>query len=277
MITISPASQFHIHLARARFAIAQFLLYLSISGLLITGCTPDGGPSEFSRLADLAVACPKGTQLASYVAVDVSGSRSKGLLAVSDRAVIEQAAEQTAACSGVLKAVIFAGNATSTTTLYNHELAPAGATDIARFKRIPALVSDVMKSIDQTAATVAWPDPKGTDIVAQFNLAAEYVSQLKQSAGKPVILNLWILSDGFQSVEVDASTLTAATAASAADRINVPQLPGAKITLAGVGQTTSKDVPTELSEVVRMFWQRLCERTNAASCTILTDATQTGK
>lgn len=260
-----------------RLAAAQVLLYLFFISLLVAGCAPTTGSGTLNRLADLSANCPTDGQLASYVALDISGSRSEGLLTASDRAVIVQAAEQTAVCSGTLKTVIFSNNAASTATLYNNKIAPDGATDIAKFKRVPALVSEVMKSIDQTAVTASWPDPSGSDIVAQFGLAAEYATQTNQPAGKPVILNVWIVTDGFQTVGLDVSTLTTETATQVADQVRVPQLPGAKLTLAGVGQTTSKDVSTNLSEAIRTFWQRVCERTNAASCTVLTDTSQAGK
>jgi hypothetical protein len=180
---------------------------------------------------------------------------------------------RTAICGGHLRVTAFAGTSAVTRPMYDGELQLAGATDIARLRKVPALVEDVMSTVSKgyQAALAAPPAGDGSDITGQYRLAGEYAAQL----GSGYKLDYTLLTDGFQNTGVSAIThaLSASEAKALADKVDVPTLKGATVTVAGLGRVTGTPPQSDMVEGLVRFYDAVCARTGAAKCTSVTDFT----
>lgn len=241
---------------------------------LLSACSVDGQAMSGELGRDQAVqASCAGKQLASMVTLDVSGTGRSQEIADAHLKTVTAVARRTAVCGGHLRVTAFDGTSAVTRPIYDGELHAAGATEIARLRRVPAMVDDVMATVSKgyQSALAAPPIGNGTDITGQYRLAGEYASQL----GTGYTLEFVLLTDGFQTTGADAIThaLSADEAQTLAAKVNLPQLKGATVTVAGLGKVAGTPPPSAEVEGLVRFYTAICERTGASKCTSVTDFT----
>lgn len=243
---------------------------LAVLGLTLASCTGNSTSSALDANRQMLAGCPS-APLASQAAIDVSGTVRADALPAPYAAAVQDLARRTAICGGHLSVVAFSASSAATVGLYDGNLQMPGSTENARLRRVPQAVEEVMQSVGEGYATkVSGLTAGGTDVVAQYRLVGEYAHQL----GGNRQLELLLLTDGFQSAGaiIGDRPLSNADAASLADRFDLPQLPGATITVAGIGKTNDpQPASTEVVDGLKAFYAAICERTGAATCVTVTD------
>lgn len=262
-------------LARRLRPCLAILLALPVA---LAGCGLASGHAagELGANQTLLATCPKGVKVASKVDIDVSGSDRTAALDAQRLSAVEDQARRTAVCGGHLQVTAFSATSAATVVLYDGEIALAGATDNARLRQVPAAVSQVMTAVSQAYGTkIATLTPGGSDIAGQYRLAAEYLAQL----GSGYRLTLVLLTDGFQTAgfTIGDTPLDTGAAEALAAKVTVPKLPGASITVAGIGQAAGQPPSSAVVSGVVAFYNALCHRTGAAQCLSVTDYTSTGR
>lgn len=270
---ISPISEPLARNRRVALAIIAFIVTL----LTLPGC----GPTSSSRgeLTDnqrVLAACDPAAPPASLVEIDGTGSSNSEVIVAERMTSIEAIVRQTAICSGHLRVIVFSASSAATTTLFDEPLRLVGATDNARLKRVPGVVADVMATIRQGygPAVAALPGG-GSDITAQYRLAAEWIGQVEGNFR----LHLYLLTDGFQTVGValDARALSKAEATALAGQVSVPELPGASVVVAGLGRVAGSPPPSAVVEGLVAYYDALCQKTGATRCVSVTDYAPEGR
>ena len=252
---------------------------LFVPAALVAGCGPKPtDPAELAQNNEILKTCPKDTKLASKVDIDVSGSGRSADLGVERTAVVVQVARRTAICGGHLRVSAFSVTSAATANLYDQELTLDGATDNARLRHVSALVDDISKQVTETyPSALKKLSPNGSDIIGQYRLAAEY----KQQLGSGYRLELTILTDGYQAgggISLGGRALTKAQANAVVARIPLPKLPGASITVAGIGKVaTGKPASSAIVEGTVFVWDAICAKTGAEHCLSVTDYTAAGR
>jgi hypothetical protein len=259
---------------------------LAIWGLLITSIitaflTACGDPADARQATDqlranqrLAETCPDGQELAAFVGADLSGTGRDGSIATTRDDIIEDIVRRVAVCSGRLRVVAFSASSAASLMVFDGELRPAGATQIARLRKVPELVESTMPSIVAAMREAAVRLPaEGSDVTAQFGAAAEYIGQLDSGMPGAHRLEVILLTDGVQTsgVTLNTADLTAAVAQDLATRLPAPSLPaGSAVTIAGLGRVAGPPPPTTYVDALKAFYDAYCRRTTAA-CTVVTD------
>ncbi|MDV8022215.1 hypothetical protein [Rhodococcus sp. IEGM 1330] len=221
-----------------------------------------------------ATDCPQ-SPVAFKAVIDISGSRSSVPLSDGENAAVQGLVRRTFLCGGNADVSAFSGSVASTVPLYSGELHLDGATENARLRREPEATEGVMTQIHQkiTDAVAAPPRSSGTDILGQLGLNAEYGQQLNNGNGQSQLVGL-IVTDGEDTDQLNFAdpTLTAASAVAIADAATVPDLSGAQLTIIGIGKSSSgTPAATAHVDALKAGWNRICERANAAECTVVTD------
>lgn len=237
-------------------------------GVSSCGMSASGQLSENQRLLET---CPHDEKQNSFVTSDGTDS-GRSDRTDSDRfKIIEEVARKTAVCGGFITVSVFSASSGSTVTVYDGEIDLPGATEQARLRRVPDAVAEIMDHIrDSYEEAIASLPGGGTDINGVYRLAAEQQAQL----GDEYQLNLVILTDGLNNmsgVVLDNQALSPEQAVILADQVDVPALPDAVVTVAGLGRVTGEAAPSELVEGLVAYYDRLCENTGAASCLSVTD------
>ena len=246
---------------------------VAISLTTLTACGA-GHPvaGELGGDQKLLAACPD-KKLASMVSVDVSGTGRDEEIAAGHLKAISYVVRRTAVCGGHLRVTAFAGTSAATRELFDGELQLAGATEIARLRKAPKAVDEVMSMVTKSygEALTLPPQGNGSDVVGQYRLAHEYGAQL----GVEYALGFLLLTDGFQTVGEGAlhHPLTAQEASQLAERLTLPQLPGATVVVAGLGKVAGNPPSSDVVEGVVRFYDAICASTGAAECRSVTDFT----
>lgn len=247
--------------------IKQALPAAIFTGTLMT-LTACGGTQQ-GNIADaknLITTCPG--QVSSYIAIDgtASGPESDQLTGPRKQAVAAELA-RVAACDGRVKVVVFSSSSAATTTLFEDHLTLAGATDQAKARKLEKVAAEAADKIaaDYPKALTTLSGG-GSDPVAQMRLATEWAQQV--GAGK---FRLFEITDGFQTFGVTADHLLSDPKAAAA-QFPAPDLSAADVTFVGIGETSGDAPPTQVVDAVKAFYQELCTRSGAASCTVVTQA-----
>lgn len=241
--------------------------------LLVAGCNLGASAGgSISQAKQVAATCPKGQQLASFVGLDVSGSSRTEQISPEKLKAVDQVATRTAICGGHLQVSLFSATSAKTVQVYDGALALSGATQNARLIQTPKVVATVMKTIENNyTAGLPAITSSASDIVAEYSLAGEYAAQL----GDEYILNMTLLTDGVQNagfqLRITASTTPKQSAAQAANA-PVPQLPGASVTVAGLGTQAAGGQPgSQYVANLVAFYAALCHKAHAAHCQSVTD------
>jgi len=245
--------------------------------IALTACgTASSSRGDLATNQHLLTTCDPAAPPASLVQIDGTGSSASNTIVAERMTAIESIVRRTAICSGHLRVIVFSASSAATTTLFDGPLRLPGATDNARLKRVPGVVSDVMAKIREAyGPAVAGLAKGGSDITAQYRLASEWTQQV----GGPFRLHLYVLTDGFQNIGVDLSArpLSKQEAASLADQVAVPQLAGASVTVAGLGRVAGSPPSSDVVEGLVAYYDALCQKTGAAQCISVTDYTPEGR
>ncbi|MGJ6122341.1 hypothetical protein QN239_07170 [Mycolicibacterium sp. Y3] len=227
-----------------------------------------------SHTENIANSCPtNGTRVASFAAIDGSLSQRDTITESAEQEVLRRVAERTFICSGHLRVTLFSGSMIGV-TVFDGDLQLDGATATARLRKAPDAVDAVMEQIN-----TALPDASNqltdgnTDIVGQYELGAEYESQL--SAAGRFQLEQTILTDGIQTAGqyLGDPALTDQQAEALAATFTVPDLSGAEVRLIGIGRQADRTpLPTSYITALRTFHTAVCKRTHAAQCVVVIDA-----
>ncbi|WP_133977331.1 hypothetical protein [Kribbella voronezhensis] len=247
-----------------------YILFSLVFVALLVGCGSQPGVDHLSVDKVTLKSCPKDMRYATKIDLDVSGSGRTPELDGPRLNIIKEQARTTAICGGHLLVTVFSATSAATVALYDDELTLPGATDNARLRRVSKLIDDISEKV-----TAAYPpaikkvSPAHSDITAQFRLAAEYRTQL----GSDYRLRLVILTDGLQTVGRRVTTpIEIAQARAVGMTVNVPRLPDATVTVAGVGKVAAGSAPSSgMTNALIGFWDGVCRRSQAAQCTIVTD------
>lgn len=257
---------------------ASKILATAAAATAVVGTAACGGTVAVGRLGELkrvAGTCPAHRQFAAYVAWDVRRTLRGSRVAAARLESLQKTAEKVAACGGQLRVVAFGATAASTARLFDGELRPRGATENARLLRVPHLVAQVTDHVQKELPDVlAEVSGQGADPLSQFAAADQFRRQL----GSGYALHLVIETSGLvrnfptaENVAVDASAsdLTANTA--------VPTLTGTDVVVAGLGKIgRGVPMPSSVVEALRVFYEKICERTHADSCLVITDLAPLG-
>jgi len=249
---------------------AQFTTLVVLTAIT-SACGASSSPQgELAENQQILATCDPAAPPASFIQLDGTDSNNSAAIAEERMAAIEPIVQETAVCSGHLRIVAFSVSSAATAVLFDGPLHLDGATDNARLKRVPALVSHVMGEIkkEYEPAIAALP-LGGSDVTAMYRLAGEWIDQL----GDPFRLRLYLFTDGIQNVGVDLGSqiLTDQAATELADTFDVPQLLGASVTVAGLGRVAGPPLPSALVEGLISFYNALCKRAKAAHCVSVTD------
>ena len=249
------------------------LLFAALSLVAIaalTACSTPSLPGQLGHLQRVASTCPTGsTKLASFIAVDGSDAVSDQKLASQRLAVIDQVTERTLLCGGHLQVVGFSTTSAANATIYDAELPTLqGATVTARVRQAGPVLKRVEDAISKAyLPTLTSLPTTATDVVGELRLAGEYQPAL----GSGYELNAWLLTDGLQNVGVNLySPLTPAQAQATANQIEVPDLQGATVTVAGLGAVYDPPVSSAVANSLVAFYTDLLARTHAAHVVAVT-------
>ena len=237
-----------------------------ICGLaLLAAC---GRSNDVGDYAHLAESCPD-SEIAEYVAVDFSDTARSEPLSVSRREAIRSEAERVAVCGGTLKVVAFSSSTAAIVTLFDGSLEAEGATENARLRRVDRTVDPVDEAVaDGWESAEAELPGDGSDVLGQFTLASEYFAQQSDASHRALILTDGVQTTG--TVVVNSPDFTSTVASDLAASVPVPDLSGATVTVAGLGQVVGDPPPSEFVAALNTFFTDTCARTNA-TCQIVTD------
>lgn len=236
-------------------------------GAFASGCAVHVG-GRLGELKTIAKSCPDGKHVAIVVPLDVRAElRGKALTDARLRAV-DRSATKAAVCGGRLRVIVFSTSAVASVVVFDEELAPAGATENARLRRVDGIVEKAIEQIaDGLPVAMKRVSSRGGDPVGQLEVARDYASQLGDAFEVHVIVETSGFSRGVGAVGLDRER-----AVRLADAESVPDLTGVVVTFAGLGRVGSGAPPSsEVVSALRAFYERLCERTQAASCRATSD------
>lgn len=239
------------------------------AALALTACGDYTTPGQLGQDQQLLASCPDGVRLNTVVHNDATGSNISEATNTERLGIIEQLARRTAVCGGTLTVSAYSAGSAATVPIYSGDLTQSGATDNARLRRVPDAVEAVMAEITQKWDDALASTPGGgTDVAGMWRVAAEQQAQ----AGDGYQLVYVNLTDGLDNLSgIDITGLPVEDAAAAASQLSLPQLPGAEVTIAGLGRVSGDPLASGQVDALVAFYQAACENTGAASCLAVTD------
>lgn len=263
-------------LGRAGIGIAAVLSALVLAACQTVATNPDapGAAGALARLKPLVENCDG--PINGYAGLDLSASARGDEQLLGDRlAEIEGMVNQVAACGGYAKVVGFASSAVDTTTLGKRTFATEFGTENARLLRADKKIQELMEDLEANlAGTIDDAAPGGTDVLAQLELARQFQAQRGEGT-----LYVRLATDGIATTEpvrMSTPAFTVEVANEAAHDVEVPDLTGATVRIAGVGQKAgdgSRQLPTTRVMALVEFYEIACKRTGA-NCLVTTDYTK---
>lgn len=233
---------------------------------LLASCTAHA-PGELGRLQSLQENCPEGQLVNAYVTTDGSATSSAEIIVNERLAAIETVVERVAVCGGHLTVTAFGTNSV-TVPIYDADIAIDGSTDLARLRQVPDVVEEVMAQVTSgyEPAIAALP-AGGTDVVGVYRVFGE-----ARALRPEMRLEAVALTDGVtnQGIVFDHS-LTPDEASALADAVTVPDLSESSLSVIGIGRVAGDPLPSEFIEGMKAFYMRLCEKTQAERCLVVTD------
>ena len=250
----------------------RVIITVLLAGSGLAACSLGQSHGALGALQQVATTCAPNAQVAGYGAIDVSETgRGNPQLTAERLAEVRQLATETAVCGGHLQVIAFSSSEAAYQTLFDGDLTPVGATLNARLLQVTPMVNTAMKTITAALpiATAKLPS-QGSDILSQFTAASQYARQL----GHGYQLRVDILTDGVATTGVaitNVATFDMAAATSLGHSVPVPALPGAQVTMVGIGRVaTGAPAPTYYVQALTTFYQEVCSRTGA-HCTVVTN------
>lgn len=240
---------------------------LAVCGItLLASCTAPA-PGELGHLQSLQESCPDGQLVNAYVTTD--GSATSGTKAIINErlTVIEKVAERVAVCGGHLTITAFGTNSV-TAPIYDADIQIDGSTDLARLRQVPDIVKEVMAQVatNYEPAVAALPEG-GTDVIGVYRLFSEANTLRADMRLEAVALTDGVTNQGI----VFDRPLTPEEAAALADTVTVPDLSGGSLSVVGIGRVAGDPLPSEFIEGMKAFYTRLCEKSRAEQCLVVTD------
>lgn len=250
----------------------RLIIVLLLAGSALSACSLGQSGGTLGALQQVAKGCPANMHVAGYDAIDVSETgRGNPELTAERLSEVRQLATETAICGGHLQVVVFSSSETAYQTLFDGNLIPVGATLNARLLQVSPMVNTAMKTITTALpiATAKLPS-QGSDILSQLTAASQYAQQL----GPGYQLRVNILTDGVSTTGVaitNVASFNIAAATSLGHSVPVPALPGALVSMIGIGRVaTGIPAPTSYIQALTAFYREVCSRTGAR-CTVVTN------
>ncbi len=259
--------------SRRTLLAAGVVAALCIVASLVTACG-DGAVGKLSELRAVAEACPRGKTVAGFISLSGSRNQRGSRLVAARMEAVKSVAETVAACGGgALKVALFGPSLASTTTVYDGQLHPEGATVNARLLRVPEMVDAAMAAIKaRLPSAFKRLAPDGTDPLGQLQAARDFAFEQGPNVETDVLIETAGLAP-----QVHSTHLTSETAAQFASEVDVPELRSSNLTIAGLGHVGSGPPPsTTTVEGLIVFYRKICQRTGALSCRATSNTTVRG-
>lgn len=252
------------------FSVSRRCLVLGVTAAALaaslTACTTHA-PGDTGRLQGVLANCPTDQQINAYVAVDGSGTTRDDSIVQEYLKSIESETEKVAVCGGHIEVVAFGTNSV-TAPIYDGDLSLPGSTDIAKLRRVPDAVAEVMAEVEKNhEGAIALLPQGGTDVTGLLRLFEE-----AKALRPDMQLQGTILTDGLtnQDVVIDRP-LSAVEAEALADQVSAPDLSGSTFSIVGIGRVAGDPLPSSFIEGLKAFYTRLCANTKADQCLVVTD------
>jgi len=251
---------------RVRHARTAVLL-AGLTTACLTGCQLTGGGADRGAAA-WSKTCPRGKKVAAELAVDVSGSYAVADVSGDFEQALRDLTARVAMCGGHLRVRFFSGSNAGSVVAFDRDVAVIGATAAARARRVPAAQTAVITEVESQLPVDLSDMAAGSDIVGQLAAQAQYVEQL----GDDYVLDGVVLTDGEDNRTLPPKVLADThSAEQAAKRLPVPDLPGAWVTIAGLGEVEGQPRSSTETATLIGFYTALCERTGAEKCVAVSD------
>lgn len=227
---------------------------VAVALITLIGCAP-------SPTASSSAECPD-SPLVSSVYLDATASSMSDDYAD----LVSRIATRTTSCEGMLTVSTFGESSGQTVILLDQSFLVEAPTENAKNRKQQQLAEDAAATVRDKFDTAAADTPSSaTDVIGVLRLIGEAYAQHPDA-----VLEVTLATDGATNVGVDPAAASSKEAAlGLAEQVEVPDLSGVHLTFAGIGRTTSP-VPSTVVEQISVFWERVCERTNASSCTVAT-------
>ena len=222
--------------ARVSAGVVMLSAGITLAACETVGTNPDapGAAGALARLKPLVESCEG--PINGYGGLDISASAVGDEDLLADRlAEIEGMVNQVAACGGYVKIVAFASSVTDTVTVGEQTFPTEFGTENARLieadKGVQALIGEVEQNI---AGAIDQAAPGGTDVLAQLELARQFQAQRGDGT-----LYVQLATDGIATtkpVRMSTPDFTLDVAGQAAETVPVPDLTGAMVRIAGIGE-----------------------------------------
>ena len=246
-------------------------LVAGAAAISLAACGQTGGVTGDLATGQQVLATCHGKPVAAMVALDVSGSMVEPKLSTDRQQMVGDTAERVAVCGGHLQVLVFSTSSARTGVLLDKQLTPTGATENARLRRSMKDAREVAAEVEKNYAGAPGKlSPDGSDILGTYLLAGEYFTQLGSGYGARVFD---LSTDGFATsgVQITGRAMTEQQAKALAAKASVPQLPGVDVTVAGLGKVNGTPPDTAIVQGLTTFYDAVCAKTKAASCTSVTD------
>lgn len=251
---------------------------IGTAAVLSTSCGLVGPTASDQSDADASIAdCSLGP-IHANVRVDLSGTRVSEPLSKADDVAVQALVRRTLICSGSLEVSTFSSSVASTVALYSGSLHLDGATETARLRRVPdatdAVMSEIRQRLDEASNQVS-TTTGGTDVLGQLGLIEEFGRQLQNGSNDDAELVGLIVTDGEDTEQLQLAdpALSTSTAVQIADAATVPNLDGVDLSMISIGKSSNGVVAsTPHVDALKSAWSRICERSGAGQCTVVTDA-----
>lgn len=253
--------------------VVAIILAVAALTLSLTACG-SGAVGQLGELHDIAKSCPKGKTTAAFVALAGNASQRVPQLTVARMDAVQSLAKTVAVCGGgQFKVVAFGPSLASSVTVYDDSIHPDGATTNARLLQVPKLVEGAMAEIQQgLPQAFKQLSRNGTDPLGQLQAARDFIDEQGPDAQTEILIET-----AGMAPQVNTRTLTPQTAIRLADRVNVPDLHEARLTVAGLGRVGSGRHPSTITvEGLVSFYNSVCHRTGALACLATSDITVGG-
>lgn len=247
---------------------------------IATGCGLQAGAGAggvagvLAKLQPLADDCDGPVN--GYVAIDFSASGRGDHVLLDERLrALESTADQVVACGGYLKVVAFSSSAAETFTLGEETFPTSSGTENARLIQGHDAEGELLGEVnDNVAAAEHHVDSHGSDVLSQLGLAAQYQAQRGEGS-----LHVDLFTDGISTTKpvlMNTPEFTDTVARSSASQVDLPDLSGAQVQIAGIGRSAGKrQLLAYRIEAITDFYDLACDRARA-SCLVTTDYTRGG-
>ncbi|NYF28069.1 hypothetical protein [Microbacterium sp. JAI119] len=254
--------------SRTRRAISRTLAAFTLAAgvTLLASCNAQA-PGDLGRLQSLHQNCPKDQLVNAYVTTDGSATSSAEAIINERLTAIKTVVERVAVCGGHLTVTAFATNSV-TVPIYDADIQIDGSTDLARLRQVPDVVEEVMTQVTSgyEPAVAALPSG-GTDVVGVYRVFGEAKALRPDMRFEAVALTDGVTNQGI----VFDHSLTPDEASALADAVTVPDLSESSLSVVGIGRVAGDPLPSEFIEGMKAFYTRLCEKTQAERCLVVTD------